>query len=700
MVVNPLKIFLFLAGGTVAAARRPTSPGCWIPYIYDQKAAAVAELPAPAPTDPAAPKGERLPGEEPLRDDGRPAAGRCRSDAARHHGARAACHHGGGRASCRRRRDTARDDGGAAAGRRAATPPAIDAPPAAGPVAPTFDVVRVEADGSVVIAGKVAVRGAGRAAQRRHRAGQHQGRRRGRFRDRARRAAEARRLPDHAARHAARRRRHASLETAVLSIPDTPGGQVLAMVEQPGEAERADHRAAAGSPRRNAACRAEVDEAAAPPADATAPKTDEAAAPPLTAAPQPPEVAAVTPPKAEEPAPAPAPAPAEVKVAVEAVEIEGSKIFVAGTSEPGRTIRAYANEILLGETRVSEGGRFLIEAERDLPVGNYHHPRRCARRRRHQGHRPRRRAVRTRARRSRLPPLRRLPTLPPNRRRPSRVPSRSSRHRRPSLPRRSPKRRCGCSRARRAGGRAGPACRGAPAVAAAEPPAAEPAAPAVEPAPGTETPPAVAAAEPPAADPQPGVAAPGRRRWSSTAAPAQLDARRRPLRLPQPNHLRPSPLLRLLNPRRAPRRRLRSSQLSRLPQASRCRPRRRPRPPRRSCRRCRAPSSSAAAIRCGAFHAASTVMAFAIRRSISPTRSRSSDPDRIWPGQVFRMPDKTKEGEAADMTAIGDQATTTPTDSRLSPRRRNVSARRDGSRNIAQAPHLRIHRSSSIDDER
>ncbi len=37
------------------------------------------------------------------------------------------------------------------------------------------------------------------------------------------------------------------------------------------------------------------------------------------------------------------------------------------------------------------------------------------------------------------------------------------------------------------------------------------------------------------------------------------------------------------------------------------------------------------------------------------------DPDRIWPGQVFRVPEKTKEGEAADMTAIGDQATTTTT---------------------------------------
>ena len=31
------------------------------------------------------------------------------------------------------------------------------------------------------------------------------------------------------------------------------------------------------------------------------------------------------------------------------------------------------------------------------------------------------------------------------------------------------------------------------------------------------------------------------------------------------------------------------------------------------------------------------------------------DPDRIWPGQVFDVPDKTGEGEAADLTTMGDQ---------------------------------------------
>jgi nucleoid-associated protein YgaU len=36
-----------------------------------------------------------------------------------------------------------------------------------------------------------------------------------------------------------------------------------------------------------------------------------------------------------------------------------------------------------------------------------------------------------------------------------------------------------------------------------------------------------------------------------------------------------------------------------------------------------------------------------------------SDPDRIWPGQVFKVPEKTSEGEEADMKAVGEQAVPT-----------------------------------------
>ncbi|MBN9250891.1 MAG: LysM peptidoglycan-binding domain-containing protein, partial [Mesorhizobium sp.] len=59
------------------------------------------------------------------------------------------------------------------------------------------------------------------------------------------------------------------------------------------------------------------------------------------------------------------------KIVVEAVEIDGSKVFVAGLADPGRKVRAYANEILLGDALTSPDGHFLIEAARDLPVGEY-----------------------------------------------------------------------------------------------------------------------------------------------------------------------------------------------------------------------------------------------------------------------------------------------------------------------------------------
>lgn len=32
-----------------------------------------------------------------------------------------------------------------------------------------------------------------------------------------------------------------------------------------------------------------------------------------------------------------------------------------------------------------------------------------------------------------------------------------------------------------------------------------------------------------------------------------------------------------------------------------------------------------------------------------------SDPDRIWPGQVFSVPEWTPQGESADLSAISEQ---------------------------------------------
>jgi nucleoid-associated protein YgaU len=62
---------------------------------------------------------------------------------------------------------------------------------------------------------------------------------------------------------------------------------------------------------------------------------------------------------------------AQPQVSVEAVEIEGNKIFVAGVADPGSTVRVYANDMVLGEAKTSPVGRFLVESIHELAVGDY-----------------------------------------------------------------------------------------------------------------------------------------------------------------------------------------------------------------------------------------------------------------------------------------------------------------------------------------
>jgi nucleoid-associated protein YgaU len=158
-----------------------------------------------------------------------------------------------------------------------------------------------------------------------------------------------------------------SVETAVVSVPETEDGQVLALVEEPGKPSQMIM-----VPKPQALAPSD-----SPPAAPEAPAAEE----PATAEPKPAERNTPEKPSGEtqaalpaETAPAAAPAPTPSKgpaVRVEAVEIDGRKIFVAGTADAGRTVRGYANEILLGDAQAAPDGSFLIEAERDLKVGDY-----------------------------------------------------------------------------------------------------------------------------------------------------------------------------------------------------------------------------------------------------------------------------------------------------------------------------------------
>lgn len=140
-----------------------------------------------------------------------------------------------------------------------------------------------------------------------------------------------------------------SIETAIVSIPDRKDGQVLALVEQPGQPSRL----------------ITLPEATDPPA--TRPVAPASVNGQPSAETQPPaEVAA---PLAVKQTATPALPPA--KVLVKAVEIEGNRVFVAGTAPADSTVRVFANDILLGEAKASPNGDFLVETIRNLAVGDY-----------------------------------------------------------------------------------------------------------------------------------------------------------------------------------------------------------------------------------------------------------------------------------------------------------------------------------------
>lgn len=247
--------------------------------------------------------------------------------------------------------------------------PSADAPAATAPakpavVPPSFDVVRVEGDGSIVIAGKAAASSTVDLLVGSKVIGSAMAGPDGAFAvvlDDPLKPGDYQIVlrataPDNVVAM--------SVETAVVSVPETPEGQVLALVEEPGKPSQMITLPEPQPP----AAAAKPPEAAAPPAAEPPPAAEAPAAEPKPEGEQ--QQAAL--PEQTKPAPAPAtPPPAGPTVRVEAVEIDGRKIFVAGAADPGRTVRGYANEILLGDAKASPDGRYLIEADRDLPVGDY-----------------------------------------------------------------------------------------------------------------------------------------------------------------------------------------------------------------------------------------------------------------------------------------------------------------------------------------
>lgn len=212
---------------------------------------------------------------------------------------------------------------------------------------PTFDVVRVEKDGSVVIAGKCGPAWGVEAVESGNVLGGSTSDSGGDF---AIVLANALQPGDHVVSLRARKGdvTAVSLQTAIISIPQKSDGELLVMVEEPGKP--AEILAAPDKP---------VEIASAEPV---------APAQPAAAPEKPAEIAAADPAKPADAAKQPAIA---AQVSIRAIEIEGDIAFVAGSGTPGHEVRVYFNEDHVGGDRTKPDGSFLVEVKRVLAVGTY-----------------------------------------------------------------------------------------------------------------------------------------------------------------------------------------------------------------------------------------------------------------------------------------------------------------------------------------
>ncbi|KQZ63013.1 hypothetical protein ASD54_01065 [Rhizobium sp. Root149] len=176
-----------------------------------------------------------------------------------------------------------------------------------------------------------------------------------------------------------------SEEIATVSVPQGKESELLAMVTKPGEASRiiAKPTAPAKTDRvATTAPDASTAQASAEPAKPVPQVMNAPVAQPSTEPqPQQPTVAAPatgTAP-AQQNASALAVAPAVPKssdagkadLQISAVEVEGSKLFVAGVAKPGSRLKAYADGQVIGQTIAGSDGSFVIDGVRELTVGQH-----------------------------------------------------------------------------------------------------------------------------------------------------------------------------------------------------------------------------------------------------------------------------------------------------------------------------------------
>ncbi|WLS09051.1 LysM peptidoglycan-binding domain-containing protein [Shinella sumterensis] len=164
-----------------------------------------------------------------------------------------------------------------------------------------------------------------------------------------------------------------SEEVATVSVPKDGAGDLLAMVSRPGEASRlitVPTTETAGTAAEGATATPAGETADKP---ATEPATETASADAVTAAGETASAAedAATTSGDAATASAPEAVAKEAQARVSAVELEGRRMFIAGTAKPGALVRLYADDTLVGETKADEQGRFVADGTIDLSVGRH-----------------------------------------------------------------------------------------------------------------------------------------------------------------------------------------------------------------------------------------------------------------------------------------------------------------------------------------
>ncbi|MBP2560675.1 nucleoid-associated protein YgaU [Neorhizobium galegae] len=180
-----------------------------------------------------------------------------------------------------------------------------------------------------------------------------------------------------------------SEETATVSVPADKNGKLLAMVTKPGKASRLiatptpDAATLPGVSAAQPAAQAAAASPAANPAPASpalvapsaAPSANPSATPSVATLPAPPSGSsnlASSAPSIPVSTPAsPTATSAAPELRITAVEIEGNKIFVAGNTKAGTLLRGQADGRPIGTAQAGQDGSFVIEGAIDLAVGDH-----------------------------------------------------------------------------------------------------------------------------------------------------------------------------------------------------------------------------------------------------------------------------------------------------------------------------------------